>query len=195
MMTKQLANPLQSLISAAAKRLPSQTGATASYHARTGASGPSVILADVSGSMATTAWGGRRKVEILREAVAGMLRPEHRLIAFSSSARETREIPEPDGGTALHIAIEHATGLRPSQTLVISDGQPDDAARALRAAEALPGVIHTLYVGPDSDRAAMDFMARLARLGTGRAQSADLRTTGPAQLTAHVNRLLALPQR
>jgi len=35
----------------------------------------------------------------------------------------------------------------------------------LAAAEKVPGIIDVLYIGPDDDQAAIEFMRRLARLG------------------------------
>jgi hypothetical protein len=75
---------------------------------------------------------------------------------------------ETSAGTALHRAIEYAASLYPSQTLVISDGEPEDEYAAIKAAKKLSGTISTLYVGDDSNKAAIAFMAELAKLGCGK---------------------------
>lgn len=173
-MSRELTNPLQALLATAAKTLPVHTGASAPYARRTSATGPSVILADTSGSMGSPAWGGRRKIDILRDAVGTVRAPTDRLVIFSSRAAEVTTIGEPDGGTALHLGLAHIEPWCPSHTLVISDGQPDNEAAAIAQAERLVGIIDVLYVGPDCDKAAMDFMRRLARIGCGRMQSADI---------------------
>jgi hypothetical protein len=155
------------------------------------ADGPAVIVADVSGSMDSAAWGGKRKIDILRAAVAEIMSgfPSPRLIAFSGGVLDIERLPEPSGGTALHLALTYATRYRPGSTLVISDGQPDDETKALASAEALPGRIDTLYVGPDADKAAINFMARLARLGCGQSSRADLARAQP-QLASTMRQLL-----
>jgi hypothetical protein len=131
----------------------------------TGSSGAILIVADVSGSMSEST-GTRRKIDILREAVSQ--KPENaRLIAFSAMAHEVSELPDPNGGTALHLALELAARYKPATTLVISDGQPDDKAMALAAARALTGIINVLYCGPDGDQEAILFMQALARAGLG----------------------------
>lgn len=123
------------------------------------------ILADVSGSMAEPADGGRRKIDVLREALQSA--GDARLVAFSTHPRDVRErLPEPDGGTALHLALAHVAGAR--RLLVISDGHPDDARLALTAADRLGDVrIDVVYCGPEHDLTGMDFMRRLARGGGG----------------------------
>jgi hypothetical protein len=98
-------------------------------------------------------------------------------------------LPEPNGGTALHLALACAVGYQPGVTLVISDGQPDNEQHALAQAEQLSGRIDTLYIGPDGDRAAMDFMRRLARVGCGRDMRADLERPQP-RLGATIRQLL-----
>lgn len=103
--------------------------------------------------------------------------PPAMLIAFSSSPVEiasAAELPEPSGGTALHLALDLAGTVRPLRTLVISDGQPDSEAAALTAAGAITGSIDVIYCGPDSDTAARAFLTRLARTGGGRYVHSDL---------------------
>jgi len=185
------ANPLQALIQQAASA-PAETGNTARYRRRFASAGTGqVIVADVSGSMADLAWGGKRKIEVLREALAGA--PPARLIAFSSSPSEiasSAELPEPGGGTAMHRALDAASAIRPERTLVISDGQPDDEGLALASAERLSGAIDVLYIGPDGDYAAIAFMRALARAGAGRYASHDLRRAGAMLLGQTIRGLL-----
>jgi hypothetical protein len=192
-MSRELTNPLQALLATAAKTIPAQTGASAPYSRRTSATGPSVILADTSGSMSSAAWGGRRKIDVLREAVNAVRASSDRLVTFSSGSTEVSAIGEPDGSTALHLGLGHIEPWRPSHTLVISDGQPDNEGAALAAAERLTGIIDVLYVGPDGDRAAMDFMRRLARAGCGRMQAADIAKQSPTAIAGNMR--LMLPPR
>lgn len=195
-MGKDLINPLQGLLKQASGALPARSGRTEAFARRLHHDGPSILIADVSESMTSPAWGGKRKIDVLRAAVGDIMSgaPVPHVIAFSSDVREgVTQLPEPAGGTALHLAIAAAARHRPGTTLVISDGQPDDEAKALAEAELLTGRIDTMYVGPDADKAAIDFMARLARLGCGSHSSADLTRAQP-QLAVKMQQLL-LPNR
>ena len=182
-------DPLAAVIAAARKSKPAPR--VAPYATRMNAIGPSVLIMDISGSMSATAWSARRKIDILAEAVANI--SDAVKIAFSSSARilsPTDPVPAPSGTTNLTAAIILAQTLRPSQTLVISDGQPDDAASALAEARSLTGVINALYVGPDADIAAIKFMSELARVGMGQSQTHDMVRSGPNALAATAQKML-----
>lgn len=197
-MPRDLANPLQSLIAGAAKSLPATTGESARYKARLDGAGDSVvILADVSSSMAEGA-GSRRKIDLLREALDSVHAdlPAAVLIAFASTPAELpgpSALPSPAGGTALHLALDAAAQHRPRKTLVVSDGRPDDEARALESADRLPGVIDVIYCGPDGDAEALAFMSRLARVGGGRVVVRDVAREARPRLDGAVRRALGLP--
>lgn len=185
---------------AQAAQAPAETGAVERFARRVRDAGTAqVILLDVSGSMADLA-GGRRKIEILRDALAATLpaSPGATLIAFASRPEPLASLaalPEPHGGTALHLALDAAAVHRPRHTLVVSDGQPDDAQAALDAAERLTGRIDVIYVGSDSDAAAVAFMRRLARTGGGSAVVHDVaKRTPPALLAQEIRGLLPAPQ-
>ena len=129
-------------------------------------------------------------------------RAEAVLIAFSSAPQVIpglSDLPEPSGGTALHSALTLCASFRPRHTLIVSDGQPDDAPAALSAADALPGQIDVIYVGPDNDADAMAFMRKLARLGGGRVVVHDMKKNNarqpgpPAQLAQAIRGLLPAP--
>ena len=111
-MKNQLINPLQGLISKASTTLAKQTGHVAQAQERITRikNRPSVVLADVSGSMASPAWGGRTKHAVLREAIAATLQAgKHELLAFSdrvTSVTSAASLPPADGGTALHLALD-----------------------------------------------------------------------------------------
>ncbi|HLK50590.1 MAG TPA: hypothetical protein VKT49_20760 [Bryobacteraceae bacterium] len=62
------------------------------------------------------------------------------------------------GSTDLAGGFRFIEGWPPRQTIVISDGLPDDA----RAAAAITGSIDTIYCGHDGD-AAIEFLRRLSR--------------------------------
>lgn len=182
-------NPFAGLLKAAAA-LPLKTGAVERYQRRIDSAGSGVVIvADVSSSMAEPA-GAARKIDILRDALAAA--PPARLVAFSDAPREIQDaeqLPRPEGCTALDLALNYVTGLRPGRTLVISDGEPDNEERALAAAEKVPGPIDVIYCGREDNARARAFMARLARVGLGRYEAHDIGKR-PAALAPAVRALL-----
>lgn len=139
-----------------------------------------VLLADCSGSMTTIdnppAVGlGARRIERLAE-ILGYLLSRVRLqglVCFADLPEEILleghvAIPEPAGGTALHLALRHVLEMRPRpvRVIVICDGEPDDAGQALLAARLLrPAPIDAYFCGNDRDVFAADFMRKLAEAG------------------------------
>ena len=118
-----------------------------------------------------------RKIDLLRQALDRPIAAGETVLAFHSLAERLtslQAIPEPMGGTALHLAICVGAAVMPGHTLVVSDGQPDDPAQALAAAAQLSGTISTLYLGSDTDKEAIAFMRKLARLGCGQYQHCDV---------------------
>ena len=200
-MSNDLSTVFAGIIADAAKT-PKTTGATEKYAQRlNGAGTGSVILLDVSESMNQHV-GTQTKITLLKRALSQTLglytqdRPV--LLPFSSAVGKIdnlAQMPEPGGSTALHLALEYARTFSPRHTLVVSDGQPDSETAALVAADRLPGIIDVLYIGPDSDAAALAFMRKLARTGGGRFVSHDVvKQAAPAQLAQAVRGLLAAPE-
>jgi hypothetical protein len=177
-------DPFASILAAAAEIKPSpEVKQKVKRSAAAGSLPDRVLLLDCSGSMAGQV-GGLRKIEILAMAIERLNLTEWRIFTFNSSVQESRYIPEPSGGTDMGRAIELiARECLPAETLIVGDGLPDSEAAALRAAKKLPGIISTLYVGPDRDIKATEFMLKLARQGGGRAHVQDL-TQGPQRLAS-----------
>lgn len=140
-----------------------------------------VLLADCSGSMVTVdnppAVGqGARRIDRLAE-ILGYLLSRVRLQALVCFADTPEEeillaghvaIPEPYGGTALHLALRHVLEMRPRpvRVIVICDGEPDDPGQALLAARLLrPAPLDAYFCGNDRDVFAADFMRRLSEAG------------------------------
>lgn len=193
-MTKNsaISNPLAALVARASATLPTETGATANAAAIRARGDVRLVLADVSLSMAENATG-LSKIHVLRDALKDMPATIP-IIAFSDYARQVTAatIPTPNGGTALHSALQLATEHQPTHVLVISDGHPDDPQAALRAADQLGEVqIDVIYCGPDNDSMGIAFMKRLAR-GGGSARHFNI-INEPRRLTQTV-KLLASPR-
>lgn len=153
----------------------------------------SIVLADVSSSMNEMA-GNESKIEILKKALsdAKIDWTTQKLIAFSSFPQpvgQPCDLPMPNGGTALHKAIEYIYDYKPKRTLVISDGQPDSEQLALSAADLLTGKIDILYVGPDNDHQALAFMYKLAARTGGTIMTNDIMKE-KKQLTSKIKALL-----
>src|SRR5215217_6090976 len=87
-----------------------------------------VILADVSGSMAAQAWGGGTPYSRLKEALIAVPKDlRFSLIAFNDDAAPVRSVdrlPAPGGGTYFGTAIRRAMMSVPSHIIIITDGKP-----------------------------------------------------------------------
>jgi hypothetical protein len=144
--------------------------------------------------------GDRRRIDVLADILRQVLpvTSDARLVAFNdtiSPIASADQLPEPDGGTSLHGAFEHITPWRPRRVILISDGEPDDRAAALRAARMLGCPLDCFHAGSEDDRAAIAFLRNLclSGYGVGRAAVADLRS--PAKLAGELRLLLAGPKR
>lgn len=134
-----------------------------------------VAIVDCSGSMdAPDSRGGRRRHDVATEELA-KLQAEHPgkvgIIAFSDAAHFVPGGAPPflGGGTDLAGALRFAktadgTGAK---FCVISDGQPNDPDEALQVARGYTSMVCTIFVGPESDVGAQDFLRRLAEATKG----------------------------
>ncbi|RPE74666.1 vWA domain-containing protein [Vulcaniibacterium tengchongense] len=181
-MSKALTNPLQALVKRAAQTLPATTGKVAAQQERLDRRrGQIVILADVSGSMGAESGDGRRKIDVLREAVSAA-RGGARLVAFSSQPCDVDSIPEPEANTNLAAALDYVRASDPGVTLLISDGEPDNEAAALASARKFRGAIDVLYIGPESNTRAIAFMRKLAASAGGDLMVNDIATPAGVRL-------------
>jgi hypothetical protein len=188
-MSRSLVNTLASVVAAAQKSLPRDTGATYRAEQRLNRPRRHVILADVSASMAEPA-AGRRKIDVLNETLAALDTSDSGILAFSSHVTPIgrgASLPPAGGGTALHLALGYCARIDASDILVISDGHPDRPGDALVAADRLQARIDVIYCGPDNDAEGMAFMRRLARSG-GAAHRGNL--SAPQELIATARRLM-----
>lgn len=200
------ASPLSRIL-AQARATPRETGRTSLMAGRFGrASDACVVCADTSSSMAEVARGAERKIDMLRSALASVAAgsPGLRCIMFGGHTAWASPADvgawQASGSTPLHAALDLANTLSPRQTLVITDGHPDDADAALAVARQLSGRIDVLFIGPTSDHVGQEFCRRLARIGVGTMRTFDLMALGrggtsdPArELASATRQVLALP--
>jgi hypothetical protein len=138
--------------------------------------------------MAEPVSGKTTKHTVLVDALKQM-RPD-RVIGFSDVAVLVTELPPPSGGTDIAGAIAAASCHQPARTLLISDGQPNDKKAAEDSAARLPGVLDVLYIGPETDREASDWLRSLAKTCCGTYAAYDVvREANPKALET---RILAL---
>lgn len=137
-----------------------------------------ILICDVSGSMdARDAGGGRRRIDALRSIVEDLRSqsPAMQVIAFASSAQISPGLlPEPHGGTALHLALDLAAQIagQTGRVVLVSDGEPDSESAALTAARPLPR-LDVFYVGPEGG-SGESFLRRLAAQCGGQYQATTL---------------------
>jgi hypothetical protein len=187
-----LINPLTSIIEAASQ-LPA-TGIAANYHKRIGTGNPDIrcLLLDTSGSMSIDCKGKDRRIDVLRKAVVALEWQSYRIFTFDSICTEIANpsaLWETGGSTALDLGLKEVAKLNPSQTIVISDGEPNSELDAITAAELLSGTISTVYIGDDTDKNAIAFMRKLATLGCGNTYVRDL-GRGHLELSGTIRNLL-----
>lgn len=151
-----------------------------------------IALVDVSSSMfACDAARGRSRYDVACDELA-RLQATHPgkigVIAFSTLPQfcPGGVPPEPGGGTDLAEALDYAhvadgCGI---QFVVISDGEPNDEARALRAAKRYQSRIDCIYIGPEGGAGA-DFLRRLSAASGGTYSSNKVH-----QIAETVNRLM-----
>lgn len=154
-----------------------------------------MVIADLSSSMSSPAFGGKSRYACLQEALTPYL-GQIQVLAFNNHVWEVDadSLPSPNGFTAMHLAFEEAIKLTPIHVLVISDGCPDSKEAAIKAAEVLAKkrVIDVMYIGPKNQAAEM-FMQQLAELGRGRYTNFEIDKGAPALLETKIGQLLALP--
>ena len=154
-----------------------------------------MVIADLSGSMASRAFDNRSRYQCLQEALAPF-KGRVQVLAFNSHVWEVDadSLPSPDNFTAMHKALDTAIILEPIHVLLISDGLPDSREHAFDSARTLANqcIIDVMYIGPE-DSNAESFMRQLADIGRGRYFNFKIDKQSPALLEAKIDSLLALP--
>jgi hypothetical protein len=145
-----------------------------------------MLLIDTSSSM------GGQPVRDLRKVVANIQAAGHvPMIAFGgpydAMVRFVDAVPDPAGGTPLHMAIPFAKEYGATRVVVVSDGAPDLPAQCMIEADAFVGRIDVCYVGGEYG-GGKTFLAELAQRTGGRQLDGDLTKTD--ELTGQVILLL-----
>ena len=128
------------------------------------------------------------------EALCDALEPHRdaaRVVVFNDSVVEVKRekrLPDPCGGTDLAMGVRYVTTLEPARTILISDGEPNSSDAAFAAAEKLPGILDTIFVGDDNDEPAKQFMRDLATRCGG--EFCDLATSTEKELAPVLARYL-----
>lgn len=132
-----------------------------------------MLLVDTSSSMYSNidphdyTPGAKTSIKALREVVAeiraGGPVPT---IAFGGTpaVRFVDDVPEPAGGTPLHLAIPFAKSYGANRLVIVSDGAPDLAGQTLEEATLFGGRIDVVYAGPSSGHYAEDCKALLRKI-------------------------------
>jgi len=178
----QLSNPLQNIIDEASKKAASSEIKEISrrHSYKSNNTDKRFILADISGSMGESV-GSVTKYDLLKKALGDPIIDwtSQQLISFNSFPESTTPatLPLPSANTALHRAIDYILPEKPSFTLIITDGQPDDEQAALDAADKLTGIIDVLFIGKDNDVDAIAFLKKLSARNGGKIFVRDLQKT------------------
>jgi hypothetical protein len=115
---------------------------------------------------------GGRAIDKLREAVNQIQSSATEaipMIAFGgpydAQVRFVDVVPEPDGGTPLHLAIPLAKEYGATRLVVVSDGSPDLRDQSMSEARAFGGRIDVVFVGKPGDGGALYLKALAAATG------------------------------
>lgn len=124
-----------------------------------------LFLLDVSGSMGDKV-DKRRKIEHLRDVMSRY--KDANKVCFSSGVHTGQDIPEPDGGTNLAMALAHVRKIeqKPKRIVLVSDGEPNSETEALREATQLAIPVDIIFIGEKGGKGER-FMEKLAQTTGG----------------------------
>lgn len=151
------------------------------------------LLLDISGSMNELCEDGREKIDALKELARELVQPGLSVRAFADhlsgeiSGGGGIERLSAQGQTMLGAALAGVRGGGIRHVILITDGLPSDAARALREVRGLR--LDIFYVGPPPRPAFLDELARAALAGSS-SQAATLAKGARPQLKAKIRGLL-----
>lgn len=131
----------------------------------------SVVLLDISGSMAQFTNSEITRMEALKNALNTLSKDgiSFRLFAFSDDVEEisVEHHLEPTEGTDLAKALRRMLQEPISVLTIITDGEPNSRKDALNEARKLTCPINVVFVGNENDRATIEFCKQLANQHNG----------------------------
>lgn len=135
-----------------------------------------LLIVDTSGSMdQRDAPGGRSRYQAACDELQALQRQMPGKIGVISFASNTAFCPggvptrDVGGGTDMVAALKFvkpADGLG-IRFILISDGEPDDAAKTLAVARTFQTHIDVVYIGAETGCSGRDFLQRLAKASSG----------------------------
>lgn len=154
-----------------------------------------ICIVDTSGSMsAKDSHGGKSRYEVACQELANLQNHLPGKIAVISFSNTVQFCPSGipvnlDGGTQMDEALKFvkvADEIPDMRFFLISDGEPNDEAAALKIARSFKNKISTIYVGPEDNPTGRDFLQKLAKLTGGQTVTADR----AKELTSKIETLL-----
>lgn len=144
-------------------------------------SADAIVIVDTSGSMSSSdSRNGKSRYDVACEELAQLqnsLPGKIAVLAFSDDVMFCPSGQPHDycGGTDLAKALRFAKSadVEGMQFIVISDGEPDDRAEALKVAKTFKNKINVIYVGPEKSPSGRNFLTELAAASGGVAVTAD----------------------
>lgn len=142
-----------------------------------------MLLIDTSGSMGSPIvpndYDTPRRIDALREVVKTIKSAGNvPMIAFGGSMDEqvrfVDDVPEPAGGTPLHLAIPLAGKYGATRLVVLSDGMPDLTEQSIIEAKDFGGRIDFVFIGAPGEHGEA-FLTELASVTGGTSMTGDLR--------------------
>ena len=154
----------------------------------------SIVFIDTSGSMEIVDPGqDASRHELARQQLVEIQSNNPGKVGLCSFSNTVQFCPDgipkiEGGGTNMNAALKWGLQLNGMgvSLIVVSDGLPNRKLLSLQTAAQIDNIIHTVYIGPESDTEAIQFMRDLANAGRGKA----LTTKEVPQLAEKVQFLL-----
>jgi Mg-chelatase subunit ChlD len=150
-----------------------------------------IIVCDTSGSMGThDSRGGKSRYDVACEELAALQGSMPGKIAVISFASEVTFCPNGvpfnyGSGTDLAGAltfVKAADMIPGMKFILVSDGEPDDQASALRVASQFKNKIDVIFVGNEKSPTGRAFLEKLAKTTGGQTVTAEAAKTLAAQV-------------
>jgi Mg-chelatase subunit ChlD len=140
-----------------------------------------IILTDSSGSMSSEdSRGGQSRYNVACEELKNLQNSLPGKLAVLSFSDDVQFCPSGipiffGGGTDMAKALKFArvADIEGVQFIIITDGWPDSQEETLQVARTYKSRISTIFVGPETDLQAIEFLKKLSALSGGQHITAD----------------------